>query len=100
MLLKLGVSINNLEYHCRRALNIIEAVYSQQGFSEAVVTSTCEGNHSPSSFHYQNRALDLRWPIKDKDKCTALIRAIRSALGPSFDVITEASHIHVEYDPK
>ncbi len=100
MLLKLGACISRLEYHCRRALNTVDKIWKTQGYSEAVITSTFEGTHSAASLHYQNRAFDVRWPVTNKAKRSLLVVTLKAALGKDFDVIAEASHIHIEYDPK
>lgn len=100
MLLKLGVSIRNLEHHCRRALNVVDQVWKKLGYSESVITSTFEGNHSPGSFHYQDRAFDLRLPSKSIAINVKIAQALKDKLGKDFDIIVESNHIHVEYDPK
>lgn len=105
MLVKLGVDISRLEYHCRKALGAVDAIYYSLLWQEAVITSTYDGNHSPGSLHYQNRAFDVRLPSRigrnnstDLDK-EAYVK-IKEALGKDFDVILEDTHIHIEYDPK
>jgi hypothetical protein len=99
MLLKLGVDISKLEYHCRKALGVVEKVWGSQGFAEPVITSTYEGNHSPGSLHYQNRAFDVRLPGIGNLNVTA-VRILKEELGKDFDVVLEGDHIHIEYDPK
>lgn len=96
MLLKLGVDISRLADPMRQALNKIEAVFQKHGI-EPVITSTYEGTHSPSSFHYVNRAVDLRLPPAAMRE--QIVSGLKSAL-PGFDVVLESNHIHVEYDPK
>jgi len=96
MLLKLGVDISRLKRPIRKALNKIEAVYREHG-EEAVITSTYEGNHMPSSLHYANLAVDIRLPTKDKEK---IAKQLKERLGDKYDVILEHNHIHIEYDPK
>lgn len=97
MLLKMGVDISKLEYHCRKALNTIQSVFTQMKLREPVITSTYEGTHSPGSLHYQHRAFDLRLP---EVSLSAIIPKLKEALGSDFDVIGETSHIHIEFDPK
>lgn len=97
MLLKLGVDISRLEDPMRRALNQVEAVFKANG-EEAIVTSTYEGNHMPSSLHYRNRAADFRLPPPPKS--AKIAGELRLSLGPRFDVVVERDHFHVEYDPK
>lgn len=95
MLLKLGVDIGRLERPTRRALSVVEGVFAGRG-QEAVVTSTYEGNHSPGSLHYANAAFDVRRPFQGAEGIT---QEIAKVLGPQYDVVLEATHIHVEWDP-
>jgi hypothetical protein len=94
MLVKLGVNIDRLERSIRRALNIIDAVNKELEHEEAVVTSTYEGDHSPSSLHYAHLAVDIRLGMNKQQT----VKALRRALGRKFDVVLEKDHIHIEYD--
>jgi hypothetical protein len=97
MLLKLGVDISRLERPIRRILGNIDSLFISITGEESIITSTYEGNHSPSSLHYGNLAVDFRLPKKRADD---LISAIRSHLPKDYDIILESDHIHIEYDPK
>lgn len=99
MLLKLGVDISRLERPIRRALNKIESIYQRIAMEEAVITSTYEGNHSPGSLHYANLAVDIRLP-SDREIRGVIAIKLKEELGPDYDVVLEANHIHIEYDPK
>lgn len=94
MLLKLGVDISRLNKEIRSALNIIDRRYKEVG-EEAVITSTYEGNHSPGSYHYSNDAIDIR-----KSRTDSMFTIIKEDLGKDFDVVSEYSHMHIEYDTK
>lgn len=96
MLVKAGVDISRLRRPIRKILNRLEEIYRKYGY-ELVITSTYEGNHSPSSLHYANLAIDIRCPRRDKDK---LYAEVRKALSDDYDVVLEKNHIHIEYDPK
>jgi len=94
MLLKAGVDISRLCRECRRALNKIE-----KAFPDFVVTSTYEGTHSPGSLHYANEAFDIR--ITHGRKATEINPdRLKRILQPGFDVLREATHFHIEWDPK
>ena len=97
MLLKLGVDISRLKPQMRTALGVIEGCFQVHSI-EAVVTSTFEGNHMPSSLHYGDLAVDVRLP-PDKVRSSVMAQLIQR-LGPKYDVVLEADHIHIEYDPK
>jgi hypothetical protein len=105
MLVKLGVDISKLEYFTRKSLKYVEIAWEDMGFEEAVITSTFEGNHGVSSFHYQNKAYDLRLPCNAEEKKDKLVRLLKKyfvnglgEIGKYFDVVLESNHIHVEYD--
>lgn len=96
MLLKPGVDIARLNREIRRTLVKLDRIYSNNGDS-LVITSTYEGNHSPSSLHYRNDAIDIRMPARDK---RSIVSEIKTTLGQDFDVVCEVNHIHIEYDKK
>jgi hypothetical protein len=96
LLTKLGIDISRLKRPIRRALNVIEGAYREKGL-EAVITSTYEGNHIPSSLHYANLAVDIRCP---KENRARMKNVLANRLGKEYDVILEEDHIHIEYDPK
>lgn len=96
MLIKAGVDISRLNREIRRALNKVASVYYRHG-QELIVTSTYEGDHSAGSLHYANNAFDCRLPDRDE---IDILREIIESLGDDFDIVREATHIHIEYDPK
>lgn len=93
MLLKAGVDISRLHRPVRRVLGTLERLYP-----DFIITSTYEGTHSPPSLHYAHDAIDVR-PVTAAGKQVDP-DVVRDALGPSFDVVPERTHIHIEYDPK
>lgn len=95
MLIKLGVDISRLNRELRRALNVIEKVFKEYG-QEAVITSTYEGNHSASSLHYADDAVDFR----RFSYGVQIVAKLKKKLGIDYDVVLEKTHIHVEWDPK
>lgn len=97
MLLKLGVDISRLNREIRQTLKIVEDIYRREAAQEAVITSTYDGIHSESSLHYANNAYDLRKATRNGAKVFTLIK---QSLGEKYDVVNEADHIHIEYDPK
>lgn len=99
MLIKAGVDISRLNPEIRRTLTVLSKIYKVRAEQEIIITSTYEGNHLPSSLHYHNDAIDLRWP-EGEARRKELINRIREAVGKDFDVVPELNHIHIEYDPK
>lgn len=70
------------------------------------VTSLADGKHSKGSFHYKRpvQAVDLRTfdlpGGSQGDEAREIRRILVQQLKPlGFDVVLEATHIHIEYDP-
>jgi len=96
MLIKAGVDISRLKREIRRSLSVVENIYNKYN-EELIVTSTYEGNHGAGSLHYANDAYDARKANLNRQ---LIIDETKKKLGKNFDVVIEANHIHVEYDPK
>jgi len=96
MLIKAGVDISRLKPEIRRKLPGIAGIIWCVDREEMVITSTYEGDHSDGSLHYADLAVDIRKTIG----CGIIGRKIRAYLGKDYDVVLEATHIHIEYDPK
>jgi len=96
MLIKAGVDISRLRPTIRKKLNeIARRVWSIEK-EELIITSTYEGSHSEGSLHYADLAVDIR-----RHKHGTLVRQeLRDKLGMDYDIVLEADHIHIEYDPK
>lgn len=82
-----------------RVLPIIDALYLAKFGVGVTITSGREGSHAPRSLHYRGLAVDLRTRGFPLIKVRELSLELRSALGPSYDVVMESDHLHVEYDP-
>ncbi len=67
---------------------------------EIVVTSILDGKHSKRSLHYEGKAFDIRRWIYTETQLIQFIELLEEELGDDFDVVLEATHIHIEYDPK
>ena len=99
MLIKAGVDISRLNPEIRRTLTPLAKAWRLEE-EELVITSTYEGNHLPSSLHYHNDAIDVRWPMEMKKGRADFAKKIAAMLGRDFDVVPELNHLHIEYDPK
>ena len=98
MKLKNNASLVGVRWEMFDAAVKVEECYQKLGF-ECVITSGSDGQHMKGSLHYKGLALDFRKrnvPIVMRPK---LLKAIRQALGPDFDVVDEKDHIHTEFDP-
>ena len=103
MRLKNGVSIRGIKPEMVLALTIAAKVYERYGLT-LTITAVTDGKHRPGSLHYVGLAADLRLPGSPADPTPPtskeLVANLQKALGSEFDVVLEADHIHVEYQPK
>lgn len=99
MKIKPGVNVLGL------APEILLAVIAAEGIwrdyhGEAVITSGVDGTHGRGSRHYSGMAVDLRTHNISEGNRTYAAERLREALGAQYDVVLEADHVHVEFDPK
>ena len=86
-------------------LTIADIFEDELGY--AIITSAVDGRHSFKSAHYRGDATDWRtWTSEDSGEQIPwahkeiIVRRLQEKLGPAYDVVPEATHIHVEFDPK
>lgn len=105
MRFKHGVRLTDLCPQMALAACVVREVYrALDPECSCTVTSANDSKHSEKSLHYGGLALDFRTHDFKADK-QELLRELRDALGPEFDVLLEAEgtpneHVHLEYDPK
>ena len=83
-------------------LVIADQVYIEVGGQELIITEGTGSKHGRGSLHYVGLAADLRtrfWK-NSPETLQAVADALRERLGDEFDVVVEATHIHIEYQPK
>ena len=98
MIIKEGVSLENVQWQMFKAAIIAEAIYKKYG-AECVITSANDGKHKDGSLHYEGKALDLRtWNLHGREM--QVHAELQKALGDEYDVVLESDHIHVEHDPE
>lgn len=97
MKIKQGANISGIKIEMRHVLVAAEMIWRHHG-QELVVTSGLDGTHSAGSLHYYGYALDLRTRYFTGAEQASVANALRAALGGSYDVVSHASHIHVEFD--
>ena len=95
MKIKHGVRIFGLRPEMLLALTVADTIWD-----DLTITSVIDGSHSRGSLHYVGCAADLRTRDLTLDTIRANVNALKSALGPDFDVVIEKSHVHVEFQPK
>lgn len=98
--IKPGVKLKGMTPQISLAADICRSVYEWFGEYDCTITSCTEGKHKRASAHYSGRAIDIRTRHIPESEWADLVEALRENLGPEFDVILEADHIHVEWDPK
>lgn len=99
LLLKPGVRITGMRPEILLAAVAAERVYEEAGH-DFVITACVDGKHMAGSFHFAGAAIDVRTrdlPPADVPKVLARIKA---CVGDDFDVLLEADHIHIEFQPK
>lgn len=94
--IKAGVRIRGMSPEILLAAFIAHELFRERA-ETLTITSCTDGAHKSGSLHYTGCAVDLRLPVLNP---TVIVDALRSRLGPEYDVVLEADHIHVEYDPK
>lgn len=95
MLVKDGVSFVGVSPELVMALVVADGVYASFG-ETLVVTSVTDGVHGKVSYHPFGYAGDVRLPVEAD--AAAVVAALRKSLGSPFDVVLEATHIHIEFD--
>lgn len=93
------VKVAHLSTGALLALIVADQVYSSQGY-ETVITSGNDGAHSYTSLHYNGDAFDLRTNHIPEPEREEIANSISARLGLDFDVILEATHLHIECQPR
>ena len=100
MKIKADVSTANVTPAIWYAVGVLEALYYKHGQS-LVVTSLTDGKHSESSLHYVGKAVDVRTKDVNHFTLDQIVAEVKQLMRPlGFDVVQEADHLHVEFDPK
>ena len=101
MKLKRGVKAIGLRPELLLGLMVADAVWSSNG-QDMVITSLNDSDHSRTSLHHSGQGGDLRIRYFDDSVKMKVADELRDALGnsPDYDVVLEADHIHLEYQPK
>lgn len=95
---KPGVRTRGLTPHALLGLVQVALVFMMHD-RPCIVTSVTDGRHSRGSLHHTGEAFDVRRRHLGPVELNAIVPSLRRALGPEWDVVVEATHIHLEYDP-
>ena len=97
--LKSGVNCAHLSTGVLLGLLVAERVFDALGY-KLVITSGLDGEHSKTSLHYAGEAVDLRTRHVQPQHLPLIVDEIRKSLGENYDVVLEATHLHVEHQPR
>lgn len=97
-MIKHNVNVLGITPQMVLAYVIAQRLFNQHGY-DCVITSATDGPHGRHSHHYKGHALDLRSRMIPESRRQAMAAALGAALGPQYQVILEADHIHIEFDP-
>ena len=78
---------------------VVDRLYQAKG-RELVITSVTDSKHGPGSLHYSGQAFDCRTAGISPEEQASIAAAAKSSLTSEFDVLLEADHLHIEYQPK
>ena len=99
VVLKNSVNPAGMSVEIGLALQIIDGIYDEHG-QTCTVTSLNDSKHSSGSLHYVGLAVDLRTRDIPVHLVPVIEDALKKALGPTYDVILESNHFHIEFQPK
>lgn len=97
--IKEGVKCDGITIECLHAILTIMQCHMEEK-QPFTITSISDGKHSKNSLHYKGRAVDIRTRTLMGITPQQMAARIKDDLGKDYDVVVEATHLHVEYDPK
>ena len=100
MRFKDGVHPHGVEPELVLGLMVAESVWRDLGLPELVITSLRDGDHSATSLHFAGAAADLRTNDLSPEQVDDAATELKARLGVHYDVIVEASHCHLEWQPR
>lgn len=100
MRFKKSVRVRGASTEILLAVMAADVVWRNHG-QRLVVTSLTDGDHSEGSRHHCGDGVDLRTRyFADQEEIERVAQELRESLTDDYDVVVEATHIHVEYDPR
>jgi hypothetical protein len=92
------VNLNGLDFRILQALMVVATIWRRHGMLEVTITSALDGEHGVGSLHCFGRAVDIR--SRNLPDVFKMCDSLRDCISEEYDVIVEADHIHIEFDPK
>lgn len=105
MKLKQNVRFGKSEIAITVAIMVVNSIFEKHG-QEFTITSFNDSQHGSGSFHYKDRAFDVRTKdIATESLKQTIFNEIKQSLPFGFDILFEGqgtvnSHFHLEWDPK
>jgi hypothetical protein len=99
LFLKAGVRITGMRPEILLAAVAAERVYEEAGH-DLTITACLDGKHTAGSLHYAGAAIDVRTRDFAPAAVQKILARIKDCVGADFDVLLEADHIHIEFQPK
>jgi len=99
LFLKPGVRITGMRPEILLAAVAAMEVYKAAGH-DLTITACVDGKHATGSLHYAGAAIDLRTRDLPPAEVPKILAQVKTCLGDDFDVLREADHFHVEFQPK
>lgn len=106
MKIKAGATLTNPHPGVLLAMDVIDTYWRRAFKMHATITAGRDGAHSEKSYHYgvegdtRERALDVRTRDLTPSQRMQAHAAISRLLGTAFDVVLEATHLHVEVEAR
>lgn len=100
--IKPGVDVKGLGPEVLLGAMILSGVFWRHSIP-TMITSCRDGKHKEGSKHYIGDALDIRLPSRFNNTANIDLKLLaegREALGEQYDLVLEADHLHLEFDPK
>jgi hypothetical protein len=96
--IKSGVRIRGISNEILLGIVIAHSVFEELK-QPMTITSITDGDHKAGSLHHTGEAFDLRTRGIEREVQLHILSQLKEHLGNSFDVVLEADHIHIEFDP-
>lgn len=97
--LKDGVQLYGNQY-INAMIQAVQIAFGDHDIPLVTITAGFDGAHGEGSYHYQHRAIDVRFWNVPADQHQSVAATIREYLPRFYDVVIESDHYHIEADAK
>lgn len=97
--LKEGVVIAGNKY-TNTIIAALQEAWGHFGYNTVTITAGRDGKHGAQSYHYQDRAVDVRSRDVKPEHLQPVAAYLRTLLPFFYDVVVEGDHYHIEADAK